>query len=75
MLDLLQLPFVGAVVIQSCTSGHRFDATNAGGDASLADDLEDANLGRVPNVRAATELHADTGDRHDAHDVAILFGE
>jgi len=75
MLDLLELPFVGAIVVESGASGDRFDATNSGGDAGLTHDLEDTDLRCVANVRAAAQLHADTGNRDDADDSAVLLVE
>ena len=56
-------------------AGDGFDAAHAGRDAALVDDLEQADVAGAPDVRAAAELLAETGDVDDAHLVAVLFAE
>ena len=51
------------------------DAPRAGRDAFLADDVEQADLARVADVRAAAKLLAELAHRHHPHDVGIFFAE
>ena len=61
--------------IERAAAGHRFDATHSCRDTGFAHHLEKRDLGRVPDVRTAAQLHAQAGDSHDPHDVAVLLAE
>src|SRR5690348_7113552 len=54
---------------------YRLDPPDASSDASLAHDLEEANLGRVAHVSSAAELHGKSGNLHDTHDIAVFLTE
>ena len=56
-------------------AGERLDAAHAGGDAGFFGDDERPDVAGGAHVRAAAELDAESGDRHDADLVAVLLAE
>jgi hypothetical protein len=61
--------------LQRPGAGRRLDAADAGGDAGLLDDLEQADVAGGPDVGAAAQLHAEVADLHHPHLFAVLLAE
>ncbi len=64
-----------AGMLQRLAAGERRDPPRAGRDALFADDLEQADLAGVVQVRAAAQLLAELAHRDHPHDVRILLAE
>ena len=52
---------------QRARAGHRLDAAHAGGDAALADDLEQADVAGARDVRAAAQFGREIAHLQHAH--------
>ena len=63
-----------AHVVERDGTGDRLDAADAGGDAALARDLEEADITGARHVRAAAQL-ARAADVEHAHLVAVFLAE
>ena len=63
------------MLLHRAAAGQRGDAPRARRHALFADDLENADLGAVVQMRAAAKLLAELADRDHADHVAILFAE
>ena len=63
------------MLLHRAAAGQGGDPPRAGRHALLADDLEDADLAGVGQVRAAAKFLAEIADRNHADHVGILFAE
>src|SRR6185295_7657132 len=59
-------------VFQRTIAGERLDAPHARCDAAFADDLEEPDIARARDVRAAAQLHREVADAQHAH-VSLVF--
>ena len=73
--DFAQHGFVRVDDVERALARHGLDAAHAGRDAALADDLEQADVARPPDVRAAAELGREIAELEHAHLVAVLVAE
>ncbi len=73
--ELFEQVFRVANLLQGARSRHRNNATHARGDRLLGDDLAEAHLSRVGEVRAAAKLDAELAHADHAHRVGIFFTE
>ena len=63
------------VVLHGTRAGDRLDAAHARRNTAFGHDREEADVARRAAMRAAAQLHAEAGNRDDAHAVAVLFAE
>ena len=56
-------------------SGDRFDTANAGRDACLRDDLEQADLPGAAHMRPSAQLETHARDHDRPHDIPVLLTE
>ncbi len=73
--DVVERPLVRLDPVQRTFAGHGLDAAHARGDACLVRDLEDADVARAVDVRAAAELDREVAEVQHAHLVAVLLAE
>ena len=73
--DVLKQPLLVQRAQQRRFARDGLDAADARLAAAFGDDLEQAGLDCVPQVRPAAELQREVAHLHDAHDVAVLFAE
>src|SRR5579875_306916 len=52
-----------------------FDAADAGRDAAFIDDFEEADIARAPDMGAATEFAAETGDSDNTDAIAVFLAK
>ena len=72
--NLPEATFQSLHVAQRMAAGDRLNPANARSDSAFTDDLEEADVARTRNVRAAAQLFAGSNGQH-AHGVAVLFAE
>ncbi len=62
-------------ILQSPATREGLDAAHARGYPTLARDLEQADLTRMPDVRSPTQFHADSGYLDNSNHVIVLLAK